>query len=102
MQLLFRALWLYPAIALKYNTTASRVERAIRHGIEVASSRANEGFSVFFKVDESKISEDYDDDEVINLAVDLGKLSEDDSEVVDSIEEISEEEYMDSTHNFKF
>lgn len=30
---------LYPNIAIKYNTTASRVERAIRHGIEVASSR---------------------------------------------------------------
>lgn len=30
---------LYPSIALKYNTTPSRVERAIRHGIEVASSR---------------------------------------------------------------
>ncbi len=30
---------LYPAIARKYNTTSSRVERAIRHGIEVAWSR---------------------------------------------------------------
>lgn len=30
---------LYPAIAKKYNTTASRVERAIRHAIEVAWSR---------------------------------------------------------------
>lgn len=30
---------LYPGIALKYNTTPSRVERAIRHGIEVAWSR---------------------------------------------------------------
>ena len=27
---------LYPSIAKKYNTTASRVERAIRHAIEVA------------------------------------------------------------------
>ena len=27
---------LYPSIARKYNTTASRVERAIRHAIEVA------------------------------------------------------------------
>lgn len=32
---------LYPSIAIKYNTTASRVERAIRHGIEVASSRGH-------------------------------------------------------------
>lgn len=30
---------LYPNIALKHNTTASRVERAIRHAIEVAWSR---------------------------------------------------------------
>lgn len=30
---------LYPMIAQKYNTTASRVERAIRHAIEVAWSR---------------------------------------------------------------
>ncbi|KRQ86818.1 Stage 0 sporulation protein A [Caloramator mitchellensis] len=30
---------LYPTIAQKYNTTASRVERAIRHAIEVAWSR---------------------------------------------------------------
>ncbi len=63
--------------------------------------RDNEEFSVFFKVDESKISEDYDDDEIINLAVDLGKLSEDDSEVVDSIEEISEEEYSEGIQSLK-
>ena len=30
---------LYPSIAKKYNTTPSRVERAIRHAIEVAWSR---------------------------------------------------------------
>jgi two-component system response regulator (stage 0 sporulation protein A) len=30
---------LYPSIGKKYNTTASRVERAIRHAIEVAWSR---------------------------------------------------------------
>ena len=30
---------LYPDIAKKFNTTASRVERAIRHAIEVAWSR---------------------------------------------------------------
>jgi two-component system response regulator (stage 0 sporulation protein A) len=30
---------LYPSIAKKFNTTASRVERAIRHAIEVAWSR---------------------------------------------------------------
>lgn len=32
---------LYPDIAKKNNTTSSRVERAIRHGIEVAWSRGN-------------------------------------------------------------
>lgn len=32
---------LYPAIAEKYSTTPSRVERAIRHAIEVAWSRGN-------------------------------------------------------------
>ncbi|SFL83275.1 two-component system, response regulator, stage 0 sporulation protein A [Gracilibacillus orientalis] len=32
---------LYPDIATKFNTTASRVERAIRHAIEVAWSRGN-------------------------------------------------------------
>lgn len=32
---------LYPLIAEKYNTTPSRVERAIRHAIEVAWSRGN-------------------------------------------------------------
>lgn len=32
---------LYPEIAKTYNTTASRVERAIRHAIEVAWSRGN-------------------------------------------------------------
>ena len=32
---------LYPMIAEKYNTTASRVERAIRHGIELSWDRGN-------------------------------------------------------------
>lgn len=32
---------LYPAIAKKYDTTTSRVERAIRHAIEVSWNRAN-------------------------------------------------------------
>jgi two-component system response regulator (stage 0 sporulation protein A) len=32
---------LYPMIAEKYNTTPSRVERAIRHAIELAWSRGN-------------------------------------------------------------
>ncbi|WP_026881431.1 sporulation transcription factor Spo0A [Clostridium akagii] len=30
---------LYPSVAIKHNTTASKVERAIRHAIEVAHSR---------------------------------------------------------------
>ncbi|MTM62315.1 sporulation transcription factor Spo0A, partial [Turicibacter sanguinis] len=32
---------LYPDVAKKYKTTASRVERAIRHAIEVAWNRGN-------------------------------------------------------------
>ena len=32
---------LYPEIARQYNTTSSRVERAIRHAIEVAWNRGN-------------------------------------------------------------
>lgn len=32
---------LYPEIAIKFNTTSSRVERAIRHAIEVAWNRGN-------------------------------------------------------------
>ena len=32
---------LYPVIAKKFKTTSSRVERAIRHSIEVAWSRGN-------------------------------------------------------------
>ena len=32
---------LYPDIARKYQTTPSRVERAIRHAIEVAWNRGN-------------------------------------------------------------
>ena len=35
---------LYPAIAEKYSTTPSRVERAIRHAIEVAWTRGNVEF----------------------------------------------------------
>ena len=32
---------LYPTVATKYNTTSSRVERAIRHAIEIAWDRGN-------------------------------------------------------------
>ncbi len=32
---------LYPMVAKKYQTTSSRVERAIRHAIEVAWDRGN-------------------------------------------------------------
>ena len=32
---------LYPGVARKYNTTSSRVERAIRHAIEVAWDRGD-------------------------------------------------------------
>ena len=40
---------LYPTVAKKYGTTASRVERAIRHAIEVAWQRGNaEVFKKYF------------------------------------------------------
>ena len=32
---------LYPAVAKRFSTTSSRVERAIRHGIEVAWDRGD-------------------------------------------------------------
>lgn len=38
---------LYPTVAREYETTASRVERAIRHAIEVAWDRGD--FEVFYK-----------------------------------------------------
>ena len=40
---------LYPAVAKKYNTTSSRVERAIRHAIEIAWDRGSiETLNSFF------------------------------------------------------
>lgn len=48
---------LYPEIAQKYKTTSSRVERAIRHAIEVAWSNGNiEFISEIFKHTVSKDS----------------------------------------------
>ncbi len=41
---------LYPTVAKKYNTTASRVERAIRHAIEIAWDRGDiETLNSFFR-----------------------------------------------------
>ena len=50
---------LYPEIARKYETTPSRVERAIRHAIEISWNRANwelleEIFGVSVDIDKSK------------------------------------------------
>ena len=40
---------LYPSVALQYGTTSSRVERAIRHAIEIAWERGNtENLNAFF------------------------------------------------------
>jgi hypothetical protein len=61
----------------------------------------DEEFSVFFKVDESKISAEYDDHEIIKLAVASGKLDDDDAILVDSIEEISEEEYTEGVQGVR-
>ena len=33
--------WLYPTVASKFNTTASRVERAIRHAVEMTFERGD-------------------------------------------------------------
>jgi hypothetical protein len=54
---------------------------------------ANEEFTVLLKVDESKVSDDYEYEDIISLAVELEKLEEEYADIVDSIEEISEEEY---------
>ena len=59
--------------------------------------RTNEEFSVFLKVDESNLSKDFDDDEIINLAIDSEKLDKEDAELVAYIEEISEIEYWQAT-----
>lgn len=39
---------LYPAVAEKYYTTPSRVERAIRHAIELSWGKPNDGIAHFF------------------------------------------------------
>ena len=59
--------------------------------------RTNEEFSAFLNVDESKLPEEYDDEDIIKLAVDLGILGVHDSEEVAYIEEISQEEYWQAT-----
>ena len=50
--------------------------------------------SVLIETDESEITENYNDDDIINLAIDLGKLTEEDADVVGYVEETSEEEYL--------
>ena len=47
---------LYPKIAKKYNVTASKVERAIRHAIEVSMSRID--YEFYLKVFENTVSPD--------------------------------------------
>lgn len=59
--------------------------------------RTNEEFSVFLDVADPDLPKEYDDEDVISLAVELGKLSEEDSEIVAYIEEISAEEYRQET-----
>lgn len=43
---------LYPSIAKKYNTTTSRVERGIRHAIEIACDRIEENIKMLTDQDE--------------------------------------------------
>jgi hypothetical protein len=61
----------------------------------------DEEFSIFFKVDATKISEDYNDEEIIKLAVESGELDDDDAILVDSIEEITQEEYSEAVQGLR-
>lgn len=47
---------LYPAIAKKYKTTSSRVERAMRHCIEVSTNRAS--VDIMYKIFGMTVSAD--------------------------------------------
>jgi hypothetical protein len=63
--------------------------------------RTNEEFSIFYKADESIVLENYGDVDIINLAIESGKLSKEDSYDVDHIEEISQVEYLEVAQTFR-
>ncbi len=82
---------LYPDIAKKYHTTASRVERAIRHAIEIAFLRGNidmiaQVFSYTVNVNKSKptntefiamLADKFTDDVTENNDIDKSSLIDD-------------------------
>ena len=72
---------LYPDIASKYDTTVSRVERAIRHAIEVSWNRGNWDFM----------------EEVFGHSVDIDKAKPTNSEFIVTIADKLRLEYMKQT-----
>src|SRR5699024_2973387 len=77
---------LYPDIAKKYNTTASRVERAIRHAIEVACSSWNiESISA-----------------LVGYTVNVSKDKSTNSEVIAMVADRLRLEYMASLLSFEY
>ena len=66
---------LYPAVAKKFNTTPSRVERAIRHAIEVAWDRGDiETLQKFFGYTVSNIKGKPTNSEFIAMIADRMSL----------------------------
>lgn len=62
--------------------------------VHVFYNRRN-GYSVPVKLDERTTDQAYDDDEIIERAVELGRLDSDESAQVDTVDEITEKEYQD-------
>ena len=66
---------LYPTIAKRYNTTSSRVERAIRHAIEVAWDRGDiEVLQSYFGYTVSNIKGKPTNSEFISMIADRIRL----------------------------
>lgn len=54
-----------------------------------------DGFSVPVAIPHRSLNESYDDDDMIGLSVQLGLLDEEEAMYVDSVDEITEDEYND-------
>lgn len=66
---------LYPTVAKKYKTTSSRVERAIRHAIEVAWDRGDvETLNGFFGYTVSNVKGKPTNSEFISMIADRIRL----------------------------
>jgi two-component system response regulator (stage 0 sporulation protein A) len=74
---------LYPVIAKKYDTTPSRVERAIRHAIEVSWNRANWELM----------------EEIFGYSVDIDKAKATNSEFIVTLADKLRIEYHEYVHN---